>query len=42
MATSKQDMTTKLTFRRFQDGEHKWKRLTQQIFLEDTSHKCPT
>jgi NADPH-dependent glutamate synthase beta subunit-like oxidoreductase len=42
MATSKEEMTTKLTFRKFEDGDHKWKRLTQQIFNEDTSHKCPT
>ncbi|MCP4407204.1 MAG: NAD(P)-binding protein [Gammaproteobacteria bacterium] len=42
MATSNKEMTTKLTFRRYEDGDHKWKRFTEQIFVEDTSHKCPT
>lgn len=42
MATSNKEMTTKLTFRKYEDGDHKWKRFTEQIFLEDTSHKCPT
>jgi glutamate synthase (NADPH/NADH) small chain len=42
MATSTDDMSTKLTFRRYKEGENKWKRLDQQIFEGDASHKCPT
>jgi NADPH-dependent glutamate synthase beta subunit-like oxidoreductase len=32
----------KLTFRRFEDGDHEWGSMAEKIFLEDTSHKCPT
>ncbi len=43
MATSKQDMQdNKLTFRKFKDGDFVNKNFGQQIFKEDTSHKCPT
>ncbi len=42
MATSNDEMNTKLTFRRYEDGDHVWDDLTSQIFNEDTSHKCPT
>ena len=43
MATSKDDMqNTKLTFRRFEDGDTDWGSYEKQIFKEDTSHKCPT
>jgi glutamate synthase (NADPH/NADH) small chain len=42
MATSKDDMSYKLTFRLYEDGDHQWGNLGDQIFLEDTSHKCPT
>ncbi len=42
MATSQDDMKQNLTFRRFQDGENKWKSWTDKIFKEDSSHKCPT
>ena len=43
MATSKEDMqNTKLTFRRFEDGNTDWGSLGKKIFKEDTSHKCPT
>ncbi len=42
MATSNDEMNTKLTFRRFKNGEHQWKRLNDQIFEGDHSHKCPT
>jgi NADPH-dependent glutamate synthase beta subunit-like oxidoreductase len=43
MATSKEDMQDeKLTFRRFEEGDHKWSDMGKQIFKEDTSHKCPT
>ncbi len=42
MATSTEEMTGKITWRRFKDGENKWKRLEQQIFEGDHTHKCPT
>ncbi len=43
MATSRDDMENKdLTFRRFDEGDHEWKRGTDQIFEGDHSHKCPT
>ena len=43
MATSRDEMQEqKLTFRRFKDGEHKWRSMHDQIFVADTSHKCPT
>ena len=35
-------MDDKLTFRRFNDGEHDYKRWSDDIFNEDTSYKCPT
>ncbi len=31
-----------LTFRRYQDGEAKWKDYQQQIFQASWTHKCPT
>jgi NADPH-dependent glutamate synthase beta subunit-like oxidoreductase len=31
-----------LTFRKFKEGEHRWKDLHQKIFKADHSHKCPT
>ncbi len=43
MATSRDDMQNeKLTFRRFKDGDHSWRSMTDQIFKGDHSHKCPT
>jgi NADPH-dependent glutamate synthase beta subunit-like oxidoreductase len=42
MATSSDEMKTKLSWRRFKDGDHTWDDLTEQIFVQDTSHKCPT
>ncbi|MDZ7750845.1 MAG: NAD(P)-binding protein [Gammaproteobacteria bacterium] len=42
MATSADDMNTKLTFRKFEDGDHDWDRWEEQIFVGDESHKCPT
>jgi len=41
MATSSDEMT-KLSWRRFKDGKHDWEKLTDKIFVQDTSHKCPT
>jgi NADPH-dependent glutamate synthase beta subunit-like oxidoreductase len=31
-----------LTFRKFKEGDHRWKDLHQKIFSADHSHKCPT
>jgi glutamate synthase (NADPH/NADH) small chain len=42
MATPSDEMNTNLTFRRFKDGDNVWSRLTDKIFEQDTSHKCPT
>lgn len=42
MATPSDEMETKLTWRRFEDGNNKWESFTDKIFNEDTSHKCPT
>ena len=42
MATSSDEMNTKLTFRKFEDGDSEWDSLTDKIFKGDTSHKCPT
>ena len=41
MATSSDEMT-KLSWRRFEDGDNVWDDLTEKIFVQDTSHKCPT
>lgn len=41
MATSS-DAMTKLSWRRFEDGDNAWEKLTDQIFNQDASHKCPT
>ena len=42
MATSSDEMNTKLSWRRFEDGDNQWDSFTDKIFNEDTSHKCPT
>nr|AFI78410.1 intracellular sulfur oxidation protein DsrL [uncultured bacterium ws020C1] len=42
MATPSDEMNTKLTWRRFEEGDNTWDSFTDQIFNEDTSHKCPT
>jgi glutamate synthase (NADPH/NADH) small chain len=43
MATSRDDMKNeKLTFRRYEDGDHEWGSMAEKIFVEDTTHKCPT
>ncbi len=41
MATSSDDMKG-LTFRRFEDGEHRWQSWAEQIFQSSFTHKCPT
>jgi NADPH-dependent glutamate synthase beta subunit-like oxidoreductase len=35
-------MAEKLTFRRYADDDHTWKRWSEDIFNEDHSYKCPT
>ena len=42
MATSSDDMNTKLTFRKYEEGDTDWGGFENKIFKEDTSHKCPT
>ena len=42
MATSSDEMKTKVSWRRYEDGDHTWDNLTEKIFVQDTSHKCPT
>ena len=42
MATSSDEMKAKVSWRRYEDGDHTWDNLTEQIFVQDTSHKCPT
>jgi NADPH-dependent glutamate synthase beta subunit-like oxidoreductase/Pyruvate/2-oxoacid:ferredoxin oxidoreductase delta subunit len=42
MSSPVQTEAQPLTFRRFKDGEYKWKDLHQKIFNADHSHKCPT
>ena len=42
MAVSKDELAHKLTFRIYRDGVDKWRSQSDNIFLEDTSHKCPT
>ncbi len=46
-AAEKQESTEtleeqKLTFRRYEDGDHKWDSFSSQIFSADHSPKCPT
>ena len=42
MATPVNEMKTKPSWRRFEDGDDLWESLTEKIFAQDTSHKCPT
>jgi len=42
LATPTQEIETKLTWRRFENGESEWDSWTDKIFVQDTSHKCPT
>lgn len=43
MAVAPDDKNLKShTFRRYDDGDHTWDSMHDNIFLEDTSHKCPT
>ena len=42
MAASKDEVNRKLTFRKYEDGVHRWRSQGENIFNEDTSFKCPT
>ena len=45
MATSTDDLKSKMkgfTNRRYKDGDHKWASMHDQIFVGDTTYKCPT
>jgi dissimilatory sulfite reductase flavoprotein subunit len=42
MSASAQSATTRLSFRRYEDGDATWKDWHQKIFDGDHSHKCPT
>ncbi|MCX8005285.1 MAG: NAD(P)-binding protein [Burkholderiaceae bacterium] len=42
MSGETQTAAVPLTFRRFKDGDHKWKDWHAKIFVADESHKCPT
>ena len=42
MATPSDEMNTKLSWRRFEDGDNEWGSWTDKIFVQDTSYKCPT
>lgn len=43
MAAAPDDKNLKShTFRRYKDGVHTWDSMHDQIFVEDTSYKCPT
>ena len=42
MATPKEAMTHKLTFRKFDDGDYEWGNYGDKIFQADHSDKCPT
>ncbi|MEJ1410330.1 MAG: NAD(P)-binding protein [Candidatus Sedimenticola sp. (ex Thyasira tokunagai)] len=42
MATPTEEMQANLNFRRYEEGENEWDDWGDKIFVEDTSHKCPT
>ena len=42
MSSTKEDMSYKLTFRKFEDGDYEWGNFGDKIFEADHSHKCPT
>ncbi len=35
-------MKSENTYRRYENGDYKWNNLSEQIFNQDESHKCPT
>jgi glutamate synthase (NADPH/NADH) small chain len=42
MATPTEQMNTKLSYRRYKEGDNQWDDFSEKIFREDTSYKCPT
>jgi glutamate synthase (NADPH/NADH) small chain len=42
MATPADEMKKKHTFRKYKDGDHEWTRMSEKIFEQDTTYKCPT
>ena len=42
MAASKDEVNRKLTFRKYEDGVHRWRSQGENIFNEDTTYQCPT
>ncbi|TVO75499.1 NAD(P)-binding protein [Sedimenticola selenatireducens] len=42
MATPTEQMNTKLSYRRYKEGDNEWDDFSEKIFREDTSYKCPT
>ncbi len=42
MAASEEEVNKKLTFRKYEDGVHRWRSQGENIFNEDTTYKCPT
>jgi len=42
MATPTEVMDKNLSFRRYEEGDSEWDDFSEKIFVEDTSHKCPT
>jgi len=42
MSASEEQVKRNLTFRIYEDGDHRWRSQGENIFNEDTSYKCPT
>ena len=42
MSTTTNEMNTNLTFRKYEDGDHEYKKMNDLIFEQDTTYKCPT
>ena len=42
MATPTEEMKINVNFRRYEEGETEWDDWSEKIFVQDTSHKCPT
>jgi len=42
MSATTETKTEKLTFRRYKEGDNRWRRWSDDIFDGDHSHKCPT
>ena len=42
MSSTIEQSSTKLNFRRYREGDQKWKRWQDKIFQADHTYKCPT